>query len=221
MVVMISQITFGQNFVKITNEDYLRYTQTITGRYTTYPHSIADTTKGDVLVRTIKFKELGDTTYFYTQQGEWYDGKFYGYRQRIYKTKPYVDGILLQIYALPNEKEYYSLVEELISYEMRYTPSDTPTFKVDLARLLEISETDYIEKVGCDIYIRMDEDGTFWGSTIDDNCKGSYAGANYTTTKFQIYSQYLISWERGWTDAGEQKWGPKSSPYIYFKISQQ
>lgn len=216
--VFFTHTTFAQ-WVEITPQDYLRYTETITGRYTTYPHSIADTTKGDVLVRTIKFNQVKDTMYFYTQQGEWWKEKYYGYRQRIYKTYPDTNGIHLEIFALPNEKEYYSLVEDLIPYEERYLPNEDTTFRVDVERLKEISETDYIEKVGCDIYIKMDSDGTFWGSTLNDECKGSYAGANYTTSKFQIYNQYLVSWERGWTDDGEQKWGPKSSPYIYFKIA--
>lgn len=217
--VFFTHTAFGQ-WVEITPQDYLRYTETITGRYTTYPHSIADTTKGDVLVRTIKFNMVRDTTYFYTQQGEWWEGKFYGYRQRIYKTYPDTNGIHLEIFALPNEKEYYSLVKELVTYEDRYKPSIEPTFEVDVDRLMQISESDYIKKIGCDIYIRMDKDGTFWGSTLNDECKGSYAGADYTTSQFMIYTQYLVSWERGWTDAGEQRWGPKSSPYVYFKISQ-
>lgn len=98
--VLFTHTTFGQ-WVEITPQDYLRYTETITGRYTTFPHSIVDTTKGDVLVRTIKFNAVNDTT-----------------------------------------------------------------------------------------------------------------------SQFMIYTQYLVSWERGWTNDGEQKWGPKSSPYVYFKISE-
>ena len=38
------------------------------------------------------------------------------------------------------------------------------------------------------------------------------------STEFVIYPHEVISWERGWDDDGNQKWGPTNGPYIYSKV---
>lgn len=217
--VFFTHTTFAQDeFRYLTEKDLKTYVENISGRFSSYNHTLRDSTRSDVLIRTIPYKQVNDTTFLYTQQGEFYDGTFYPYRQRIYKV--FLQNKLtigLKIYALPSD-DYYQVMREIDTY-----PSfqNDISFAVDYQKLHQLTESDLVPKVGCDIFIWKDNLGGYRGETNENNCKGSFRGSNFTTTEFVVYPHEIISWERGWTDYGEQRWGPKNGPYIYSKINQQ
>jgi hypothetical protein len=201
---------FGQ--VKLDSTDFETYIERITGRFSTRLHQSIDSTKGDVLVRTVEYADHDDAVLLYTQQGEYFEGKFYPYRQRIYAIYQKDDYYIgLDIFALPNEEKYWDALTEV-------NDGDT-TFVADLERLRAIPIDSLIYKDGCSINIYKDNLNGFRGSTTYDACRGSFKGATYTTTEFVIYPHEVISWERGWDDDGNQKWGPINGPYIYSKVS--
>ena len=196
---------FGQ--VKLDSTDFERYIQNITGKFSTQLHQSFDTTKGDVMVRTIVFKRYPNVVWLYTQQGEWWDGRYFPYRQRVYAAEQIDDYyIKLDIYAFKDDLAYYGVLDDTSS---SLTPEEW---------LQNIPSDGLIKKEGCSLYIYKDNLNAFRGSTNEDDCKGSFKGATYTTTEFVIYLHEVISWERGWDDDGNQKWGPTNGPYIYSKV---
>jgi hypothetical protein len=208
--VLFAHTTFGQ--VKLDSTDFDNYIERIIGRFSTQLHQSIDSTKGDVLVRTVVYGEHDDALLLYTQQGEYFEGKFYPYRQRIYAIYQKDDYYIgLDIFALPNEEKYWDVLTEVSDGD--------ETFAADLERLRKIPIDSLIYKDGCSISIYKDNLNAFRGSTNFDDCKGSFKGATYTTTEFVVYPHEVISWERGWDDNKNQKWGPVNGPYIYSKIS--
>lgn len=201
---------FGQ--VKLDSTDFDNYIERITGRFSTQLHQSIDSTKGDVLVRTVVYGEHDDALLLYTQQGEYWEGKFYPYRQRIYAIYQKDDYYIgLDIFALPNEEKYWDVLKEV-------NEGDT-TFVADLERLRSIPIDSLIYKDGCSVNIYKDNLNAFRGSTNESDCRGTFKGATYTTTEFVVYLHEVISWERGWDDNMNQKWGPTNGPYIYSKVS--
>jgi hypothetical protein len=71
---------------------------------------------------------------------------------------------------------------------------------------------------GCDTYIHKGIDGNYYGGMELDKCKGSYMGANYTTSEFRVYPNMVVSWEQGWKTDGTQVWGSSRGYYYYRKI---
>ena len=201
--VFFTHTTFGQ--VKLDSTDFERYIQNITGRFSTQLHQTFDSTKGDVMVRTIVFKRTPDVVWLYTQQGEWVDNVYFPYRQRVYAAELMDEyHIRLDIYSFKDDDDWWLVL-------------DGPDAEMWLQN---IPSDGLIKKEGCSLYIYKDNLNAFRGSTNEDDCKGSFKGATYTTTEFVIYLHEVISWERGWDDDGNQKWGPTNGPYIYSKVEQ-
>lgn len=210
---------FGYSQTKLDSLDFDKYIHSITGRFSTKYHSTIDTTRGDVLVRTVEYNTHDDATLIYTQQGELIEGRYYPYRQRIYAIYQIDDYYIgLQIFSIPNEVDFWNVLTDTKVASGKFNLDDI-TFKADTTKLKALSIYDLPYKVGCDIKIYKDNLGAFRGSTNESDCKGSFKGATYTTTEFVIYPHEVISWERGWNDEGTQIWGPKTGPYIYSKVA--
>lgn len=206
-LLIVTNITFGQ----ITQQDYEHYKNSIQGRFSSYPQTLVDTTKSDVLIRTKYLYQKNGYDYFYTQQGEWFKETFYPYRQRIYKTKNEGTHILLEIHTI---NVPYTILTD--------TPKQHPTFQMDTS-LLDNPNILIEKKPGCDIHIVKvwEKDGTpiLYGSTNENDCVATFNGSTYTQVNFLILPNSLISWERGYNDKNEQVWGPKESPYLFMKVS--
>jgi hypothetical protein len=110
------------------------------------------------------------------------------------------------IYGFKNDAVYSTVLDDTTSL---LTPQE---------HLQNIPPELIVLKQGCSILIYKDNLNAFRGSTIQNNCKGSFGGATYTTSEFVVYPHEIISWERGWDNNGNQKWGSKESPYIFLKI---
>lgn len=206
LLIFVTILTFGQ----ITQEDYQYYKQGIEGRFSSYPQTLVDTTKSDVLIRTKWIQKLDEYDIFYTQQGEYYDNIFYPYRQRIYKTKNEGTHILLEINTIDIP---YTILQD--------TPKGQhPTFTLDLS---QIKPELFQPKQGCDIKIikvwSKDNTPILYGSTNQNDCIASFNGSTYTQVEFLILPIGLISWERGYNENDEQVWGPEQSPYLFLKVS--
>jgi CpeT protein len=207
LLLLLPLSLFGQ--VKLSPTDMEEYVNRISGKFSTRFNQTIDSTKDDVMVRTIVFKRYPTVTWLYTQQGEFLNGKYYPYRQRIYAVEQMDEYyIRLSIFAFKDDAAYYTVLDDTTS---SLTPQEW---------LQNVPNEMLIAKEGCSILIYKDNLGAFRGSTNEKDCKGSFNGATYTTSEFVIYQHEVISWERGWDDEGNQKWGPKKTPYIYSKVEQ-
>lgn len=207
LLISILFVSFG--YSQISTENYEDYKNMISGRFSSYPQTLVDTTKSDVLIRTKYLFEKDGYSLFYTQQGEWYKEIFYPYRQRIYKTKNEGSHIILEIHTID------------VPYDVM-SEGET-SFVVDEKKIIQSLENGgMVKKQGCDIELIQvySQNGKpiLYGSTNEKDCVATFNGSTYTEVQFLIFPKYLISWERGYDNNGKQVWGPEESPYIFFKI---
>lgn len=120
------------------------------------------------------------------------------YRQRIYHVEQLSDTLFASwIYLLPDVKRFAG------------KKGDDPLFQ-QIADSLLIKE-------GCEVLLRPQSDGSFAGGTVGRNCASDRSGATWTSSEVTLYPDRMISWDRGWNDAGEQKWGAVKGGYIFIK----
>lgn len=214
LLLIISVNSFGQ----ITDVDYQEYKKNIQGRFSSYPQTLVDSTRSDVLIRTKFLWKRDGWDWFYTQQGEWYKNEFYPYRARLYKTQNQGEHILLEIHTVDNVP--YDIMKEIPKESQT-----NETFEIDIQTLADkLTKEGSVHKEGCDIKIikvfQKDEKPILYGSTNESDCVATFRGSTYTKVQFLILPQFLVSWERGYNDKDEQVWGPTQGPYIFFKVNQ-
>ncbi|MEM1329505.1 MAG: chromophore lyase CpcT/CpeT [Planctomycetota bacterium] len=127
------------------------------------------------------------------------------YRQRVYRLSEPVPGrYRSDVYTLPGDALEYAGAFE------------------DPSLLDVVGPSDLIERTGCAITMRFDEErtdsGAFIGSTEGTGCESSLRGASYATSEVVITDDKLVSWDRGWDQSGEQAWGAVDGPYIFDRL---
>jgi len=125
------------------------------------------------------------------------------YRQRVYRLERISDA---------------KLVSKV--YELR--PSDAQkavgAWK-EKEPLTWLSPTELAEKEGCGVYLARHASGTaYGGETEEKTCLTTYQGASYTTSRVELTSTQLASWDRGWDASGVQVWGAVKGPYVFDKL---
>jgi CpeT protein len=192
---------------KVDGYDVVEYTERIVGKFATTTQHKEEPYFDDVTVETFWIRDDMEGIWLYTEQSN--TGDSIPYRQRVYNIVWLNDTtIVSKVYRLKNPKQ------------VEYPQSKSflrggPTFYELLAR---IKRSDLIHMEGCDTNIHKGIDGNYYGSTDAEECKGSYMGANYTTSQFRVYPHMVVSWEQGWKNDGEQVWGSSRGYYYYRKI---
>lgn len=128
------------------------------------------------------------------------------YRQRVYR---------LSRSGAAGDETYESAVYELPGDPLRFTgawrsPSLLDPIRPDML----------VRREGCSIVLRRSDDA-FIGSTVDRNCSSTLRGASYATSEVTIMKDRLISWDRGFDDEGNQKWGAETGGYVFMKENPQ
>jgi len=178
----------------IFSQNIKRYTKSISGVFWTKEQHSKDSTFDNVIVRTNLIRIDSDGTYWvYTEQGEFEN--YIPYRKRVYELKLVEDVIHQRIYYIKNETNF-----SYLNYK-------------------SITNDDIFLKEGCDIQIRYNGRGVYNGSTDGNGCVATFRGSSYVTTDFWVKRNQVGSWERGWSNDGDQVWGSQRGYYIYKKIS--
>ena len=73
------------------------------------------------------------------------------------------------------------------------------------------------QKSGCEVMLVPGGGNTFAGSTLGRGCPSERGGAVYTTSEVTITSTGLVSWDRGFDDAGKQVWGAEKGGYRFLR----
>jgi hypothetical protein len=121
------------------------------------------------------------------------------YRQRIYHV------------SILNDTTIVSKV-----FEMKSPLRFAGAYKnVDLLKSLTLDSLEARE--GCGILLHTRSNGTFVGSTHQQDCLSSLRGASYATSEVVISKERLVSWDRGWDATGKQMWGAVKSGYQFVK----
>lgn len=121
------------------------------------------------------------------------------YRQRVYQV------------TMLNDTTIVSKVFEMKS-PLRFAGAYKNT---DLLKSLTVDSLELRE--GCSILLHSRSNGTFVGSTNQQDCLSSLRGASYATSEVVISKEKLVSWDRGWDSDGKQMWGAIKSGYQFVK----
>jgi CpeT protein len=141
-----------------------------------------------------------DTSYFawfYVEQAT-ASSKAKPYRQRVYHVKQVNDSTFTStILTIKGGERFFGAYADPVKLEQ--IPKDS----------LETLE-------GCDItLVRRGRD--YVGSTNDRDCPNKRGEATYATSEVTLRPDRMISWDRGWNDAGVQVWGAEKGGYIFIK----
>jgi hypothetical protein len=195
--VLISAALFSQK--KITSDDLELLKNRMVGAFNSTAQAAADTSYFDIHLNMVQiWPDRLDGYWLYVEQAA---AKALNrpYRQRVYHL------------YMENRKTLVSKVYEM-SNPLRFAGAyNKPTF------LAQISFDSLIDRQGCAIYLRKDKEGNYYGSTPGKECLSSLKGASYATSEVVIYSDKLISWDRGWNDEGKQVWGAQKGGYVFLK----
>lgn len=86
----------------------------------------------------------------------------------------------------------------------------------DIARFGAIKPSEAKPLPGCDLVLHW-RNGHFVGSTHERDCTNAWGKATYATSEVDIGPKGMVSWDRGYNDAGEQVWGAEKGGYEFVK----
>jgi len=119
------------------------------------------------------------------------------YRQRVYRVSAKDDGTL--------ESAVYELTEPL-----RFALAWKDPSKLDALR-----HEDLALKAGCEVLLRKAGPGRFVGATAEKACPSDLRGASWASSEVEITKDGVLSWDRGFDQAGAQVWGATKGGYAF------
>jgi len=123
------------------------------------------------------------------------------YRQRVYRVFEREPGVFVS--------EVYTLAE----------PLQHAGCWRETQPLAGLSPADLSEREGCAVVMRR-EGEVFVGGTQGTDCASSLRGASYATSEITMHADKIVTWDRGYDEAGQQVWGAEKGGYVFKKLSQ-
>ena len=122
------------------------------------------------------------------------------YRQRVYRLSKVNDTTIeSRVYTIKNGENYFG------------------DWKLENP-LANLTIDSLEERKGCSIFLNKINKSEFSGSTNKTDCESSLKGATYATSFVNIYTDMIISWDRGFDKGDNQVWGAINGGYIFDKI---
>lgn len=168
------------------------------GSYTSAEQAKADTNYYEIELEMKRiWGKRKDGAWFYVEQAT-ADGKDKPYRQRVYHVQQVNDSV------------FTSDIHRIKGGEMLFGAYRDPV-KLDALRH---DSLDLLE--GCTITLYR-RGHVYVGGTYGRNCPNERGKATYATSEVSILPGRMISWDRGYNDAGERVWGAEKGGYIFIK----
>jgi len=119
------------------------------------------------------------------------------YRQRLYVLTQDGDTYRSQIYELADSDGAVGLCDRPEGFDAQTE-----------ARVLK----------GCGVALRWTGEA-FEGTTDGRSCTNTWGDAAYATSEVRIHRDGVLSWDRGYDDAGSQVWGAEAGPYAFIRLA--
>ncbi|MEY3397489.1 MAG: hypothetical protein RL220_83 [Bacteroidota bacterium] len=183
---------------KLNRKDVHRLAQMMAGEFSSQKQSEKDSAFFHITLRMQPiWTQRPDGYWFYVEQAM-ASAKDKPYRQRVYHLSQRGDtSIVSQVFELFNPARFIGA-----------EPSDFE----------QVTTDSLIARTGCSILLTMKSKKKFAGSTVMRECTSTLRGATYATSEVVITRGMMVSWDRGWNDAGEQVWGATKGGYEFRKI---
>ncbi|MFZ1333683.1 MAG: chromophore lyase CpcT/CpeT [Flavobacteriales bacterium] len=171
---------------------------TMEGSYSSSAQALLDTNYFNIELEMVRiWPERTDGAWLYVEQAT-ATNKEKPYRQRVYHVQ--------QV----NEDTFTSDILSINSGEKYYGAYKDPLF------LSQISPDSVAMLSGCTITLTQKGDN-YVGSTNERDCSNAWGKASYATSEVSISPGLMVSWDRGYNDAGEQVWGAENGGYHFVK----
>jgi len=171
---------------------------TMAGSYTSAEQAAEDTSYFNIELEMVRiWPKRKDGAWLYVEQATAKD-KGKPYRQRVYHLQEVNDSTFTSdILSIKGGSTFYGAYND---------PSLLENLNADSLDMLE----------GCTITLRR-VGANYAGSTNGRSCSNAWGKATYATSEVTIMSGRLVSWDRGYNDAGEQVWGAEKGGYRFLK----
>ena len=171
---------------------------TMEGSYTNAEQAKADTSYMEVEMEMVRiWGKRKDGAWFYVEQAA-ADTKDKPYRQRVYHVQEVNDSTFTSdILTIKSGEALYGAYKD---------PVKLDALRADSLGLLE----------GCTIRLQR-RGNVYVGGTNGRDCANSRNGASYATSEVSLFSNRMVSWDRGYDVAGKQVWGAEKGGYIFLK----
>jgi CpeT protein len=168
------------------------------GSFSSADQARADTNYFNIELEMARiWRSRPDGVWVYVEQAR-ADAKHKPYRQRVYQLQQVDDSTFTStVYSLDSAEWYVG------GYKLTHLLDRTAP-----ERLVPLE--------GCALTLH-NRNGAFVGATDGRSCRNSWGKASYATSEVIVQADRLISWDRGWNEAGEQVWGATQGGYIFVK----
>jgi hypothetical protein len=172
----------------------------MTGVFSSQNQSLQDSSFLDIRLHMVPiWPDVGPRKWMYVEQAE-ASALEEPYRQRVYRLSAREDGSF--------ESAIFTLPGDPLTFAGAWAEEDP---------LSEIGPPDLTPREGCSVILHRNEEGDFVGSTVERDCPSDLRGAAYATTEVLITPFRLITWDRGFDQAGAQVWGSTTGGYVFLR----
>lgn len=171
---------------------------TMVGSYTSAEQAKSDTSYLDIELEMVRiWPESTDGIWIYVEQAV-ASSKAKPYRQRVYHLEQVDDSTFTSsILSIKDGEAWFGAYDD---------PVKLATLPASALQPME----------GCVITLRQ-RGKKYVGSTKDRECPNKRGKATYATSEVELSAGRMISWDRGYNDAGEQVWGAEKGGYIFIE----
>lgn len=193
----ISYHSFSQ-YLPVYEQDVRKLHKMMNGFYSSEAQSLRDSDFYDIRLKMVPIWKDREGYWLYVEQAM-ASSEEKPYRQRVYQLQLKNDTTIESIvYTIQNGDKYFGAWKD--------------------ARPIESLSIDSLElRKGCSILLHKIDRQTYVGSTHNQDCESNLRGATYATSEVTLYSDQIISWDRGFDDKDKQVWGAVKGGYEFLK----
>ncbi|MBK6341986.1 MAG: chromophore lyase CpcT/CpeT [Flavobacteriales bacterium] len=170
---------------------------TMEGPYSSADQAATDTSYLNIELEMVRiWAKRKDGAWFYMEQAA-AESKAKPYRQRVYR--------LTEV----NDSTFRSETHTIRNGERYFAPIGTSTSSLSCTRIPSMDGGLHHHLASLQEHLS--------GGTNGRDCPNSRSGAAYATSEVTIRSDRMMSWDRGYDDAGKQVWGATKGGYLFLK----
>lgn len=184
---------------KIKESDLRNLYNMMIGSFSSENQSKVDSNYFDIRLKMVPMWSESEYYWLYVEQAM-ATNENKPYRQRVYRLSKVNDTTIeSRVYTIKNGENYFG------------------DWKLENP-LANLTIDSLEERKGCSIFLNKINKSEFSGSTNKTDCESSLKGATYATSFVNIYTDMIISWDRGFDKDDNQVWGAINGGYIFDKI---
>ena len=171
---------------------------TLAGSYTSAEQAKSDISYFEIELEMVRiWRKRKDGAWFYVEQAT-AANKAKPYRQRVYHVQEINDSTYTSdIHTIKGGEALFGIYNDPVALE---------AINPDSLGLLD----------GCTITLQR-RGSVYVGSTRGRDCSNAWGKAAYATSEVSVFTDRMVSWDRGYDAKGVQVWGAEKGGYVFIK----